>query len=157
MINLAGNQDCDKQIKEELNQAGIPIIGLLGRMNSEVPARVIGVFNGFTFQRAWYYWVVEGYMPLEYAKQLYDNYHHLDIRVAGNCGNVKPEEWSECKGYKKLCEYHVNRYLNKEINMDELEKIGEKIRLDGDQFVTSYHIDTQEGLNIFAKMVQKII
>jgi len=155
MINLAGDKDCDKHIKEELSIAGIPTIQLLNNMTSEVPASIIGCFNGFTFQRAWYYWTVKGYMPLQYANELYDKYKDLNIRVVGHCGNPHPEEWSESKDYKNKCQQYIDKYFNKEMTYEETNNICKKIEKQGEQFITHYHIDTQEGLLRFAEIIKK--
>jgi hypothetical protein len=87
MKNLAGNKLCDAYIIEELCLAGIPIVYSNDISDSEVSYSCTGELNGFRFQRAWYYWVVIGNMPLLYAKELYDNYKDLNIRVIGHCGN----------------------------------------------------------------------
>lgn len=155
MINLAGNIKCDKTIKEELRTAGIPYIELIGRLDSEVPASVIGYFNGFLFQRAWYYWIVKGYMPLEYANELYDKYKELNIRVSGEDGIIEPSQRSESREYEKECKKLANKYLKKEISLDEVNRRADKIKKQGKQFVTSYHIDTQEGLLRFAEIIKK--
>ena len=155
MINVAGNKDCDKYIKEELSIAGIPIIELLNNMNSEVSASIIGHLNGFTFQRAWYYWIIKGYMPLQYANELYEKYNDLNIRVAGNSKDTLPEEWSESKDYKNKTKAIVNKLFAKEITYDEAEQKCEEIRKQGNQFVESYHIDTQEGLLRFAEIIKQ--
>ena len=154
MINLAGNKECDKTIREELSQANIPIIELGAKMEREVPSSVIGLLNGFKFIRAWYYWMVFGDMPLEYAKDIYSKYKDLNIRVAGHCGNPPPEEWCEPKDWREKCKPTVDRYiLTKEISMDECNKLCNEIRNQGEQFIKTYHVDTQEGLNKLAETI----
>jgi hypothetical protein len=153
MINLAGDKKCDEIIREELKIAGIPIIELNSSMNSEVPASVIGYINGFKFKRAWYYWMVEGYMPLEYARQMYDKYKDLDIRVSGHCMNPAPEEWCEPKGWFDKCKPIVDRYLNEQITYEECNELCNEIKNQGDQYITHYHIDTQEGLCRFSETI----
>jgi len=150
MINLAGKTDCDKTVREELMIAKIPIIDLGASMNREVPASLIGYLNGFKFIRGWYYWMVSGYMPLEHAKYLYQNYKDLNIRVAGHCENPPPEEWSECKDYDEKTKPIFDDYINEKISYDDANAKGLEIRRLGDQFITHYHIDTQLGLCEFA-------
>lgn len=154
MINLAGVKTCDKKIREELNLAEIKIVNI-GKMDREVPASIIGKCNNFIFSRAWSYWVVTGYMPLKYAKEIYKNYKDLNIRVVGHCGNPQPEEWCEPKDLDEKCKPYFDKLFNKEITYEECNKYCNEIRKQGDQFITHYHIDSQEGLNRFVEMIKK--
>lgn len=154
MKNLAGNHNCDECIKDELLSADIPIIELGASLSSEVPASIIGYLNGFTFKRAWYYWVVDGNMPLEWARYLYDNYKDLNIRVAGNCTNPPPEEWAEPKDFQNKIKPICDEWLQHKISSAKCNTECDKIRLQGDQFVTLYHIDTQAGLCKFVKVIR---
>lgn len=79
----------------------------------------------------------------------------MNIRVAGHCGNPPPEEWCEPKNYYEKCKPIVDKIFKKEITFDESNKICNEIRKQGDQFVISYHIDTQEGLLRFAEIIKK--
>lgn len=89
MKNLAGNIDCDRIIRSELEKAGIDIYQLSQPSTGEVPYSLVGGIGAktldedsqgfmdrhgftpsvvdsicsFTFKRAWYYWVVSGYVP----------------------------------------------------------------------------------------------
>jgi hypothetical protein len=156
MKNLAGVKECDEFISHELELAGIHQITLVEaeRGEHEVPYTVIGVlgakhfreewdemlvkspslkklFNptniaphvSFVFCRAWYYWVVIGLVPLYVANELYENpIGKKDVRVSGHCGCPSPIEWIK------------NRHL-----------------IAGHQCVECYHIDSQEGLNLFVQ------
>lgn len=156
MDNLARREydsDADKKVKEELQLAGIPVVRI-GLINNEVKTYYIGILNGFVFIRAWYYWVVKGNMPLEYAQYLYDNYKDLDIRVAGDCGNPPPKQWAKNIDYKKLTKPYIQKFLDKEITGKELEQIGEEIAAQGEQVIDLYHIDTQLGLNKFVEIIK---
>jgi len=155
LINLAGVQTCDDIIKKELELAEIELVSVGKRERSEVPSEYIGKCNNFILSRAWYYWVVTGYMPLKYAKEIYANFKDLNIRAAGHCCNPPPEEWCECKDYFKKCKTDFEKFYNNEISYEECDKRLKEIRAQGDQFVTCYHIDTQEGLNKFAEIVKK--
>jgi len=119
MKNLAGVQECDKDIRKELTEAGIRMVAV-PKGNTEVPFSVIGQLSYFTFRRAWYYWVVEGDVPLAVAQEMYaTEVGKRDVRVVGHCGCPPPEEWA----------------------------IG--------GFVRAYHIDSQEGLKLFADTIRK--
>lgn len=70
----------DQLVREELKQAGIPILELPCYMDTEVKTRYVGVLYGFFFYRAWTYWVCKGDMPLNIAEQIYRNYKGLHQR-----------------------------------------------------------------------------
>lgn len=157
MDNLARSKydpEADKKVKEELLIANIPVLEL-GVMDKEVKTKYIGILNGFVFQRAWYYWVVKGNMPLNFAEQLYEKYKGLNIRVAGHCGNPAPEEWACNKDYDKLSKPYVDKFLNDEISMEELNKISKDLWKQGEQVINMYHVDTQLGLCKLAEMIRE--
>lgn len=123
MRNLAGNADCDRYIERELTRARIEVVRG-ERMDTEVPASITGKFGDFTFKRAWYYWMVDGNVPLTVAEELYDDpVGKEDVRVRGHSGCPPPEEWTS--------------------------------QIDGEAFVTSYHIDTEVGLRLFVDALKK--
>ena len=130
MKNLAGRKDCDKFIKQELTEAGIEIVLLPEPTSREVPFSISGRLRNFTFERAWYYWVVKGDVPLHIAKELYaDPVGCKDVRVCGHCGCPPPEDWLG-GFYKKWHDEHTP------------------------DTIPSYHIDSQEGLNLFTAMLR---
>lgn len=152
MINLAGVKDCDKDVLGELTIAKIPYLRIGKRANSEVPSEYIGILNGFVFVRAWYYWVVSGYMPLKYAEDLYSSYKELQIRAGGHCGNVSPMEQVTSEKYKrKLKELTCSMSLRELIEWDKSKSLS--IDEFDDKSVDCYHIDTQLGLCRFADMI----
>jgi len=120
MQNLAGNRECDDIIKTELDAAEIPVVvNEQGRNGGEVSYLLIGRLGPFEFRRAWYYWMVEGPVPLKVAQEMYAHKNGCrDVRVSGHCGCPPPEEWAT------------------------------------GGFVRNYHIDTQEGLDLFARTVR---
>jgi hypothetical protein len=155
MINLAGVKNCDVTILQELKLAGIEAVDIGVRERCEVPSKYIGKCNNFIFSRAWYYWVVTGYMPLKYAQEMYNNFKDLNIRVAGHCGNPSPEEWCKPRDYSEKIEEYREKYWKKEITADEFHSKCNEIRKQGAQFIYVYHIDTQEGLNKFVEIIKK--
>lgn len=54
MKNLAGNDQADRIILEELYLANIPTVKV-DKHDSEVPYSYIGKIGSWTFKRAWYY------------------------------------------------------------------------------------------------------
>jgi len=129
MINLAGNQDCDNYIRQELQEAGIEIVSI-EKAHTEVPYMLMGSLPDFEFRRAWYYWIVEGNTPIEIARKLYaDPVGHKDVRVIGLFGCPPPDEW--------LGGIHIQH--------DWPER---------PTTIPHYHIDSQSGLNLFvSKMI----
>ena len=124
MINLAGDNNCDSHIMQELKEAGIEWQEYGPRLHLEVPSGIIGCAYGWLFTRAWYYWVAKAgdgvVLPFNLADELYEQ--NKDVRVAGHCGAPAPREW---------------------------------YRLPWCVGVDLYHIDTQEGLNLFVKYLQR--
>lgn len=88
--NLAENRGCDEVITRELIRAGIPSFVLPQAVKEEVPYRVYGLLHGLKFTRAWYYWRVEGFIPLEVAEILYEDPVYSDIRANGDAGGPSP-------------------------------------------------------------------
>lgn len=164
MKNLAGNPDCDGFIKEELRLANIPIIEAQDSNGHEVNAKVTGKLGQFIFTRYWYYWVVKGRMPLDIAKILYEDPIGKEaVRVAGNCGCPPPEEGAIYydDDWNRLISDPDNKQQTQcEALKARFPDIMEKIRfvynakdIARKVFVECYHIDTQEGLNLFTKMI----
>ena len=119
MDNLAGRPDASSVTHNELTKAGIDVIRSGLSKYSEVPTVYTGRLGAFTFERAWYYWIARGPMPLDMARRIYnDPIGAQDVRVAGHCGCPPPDEWA----------------------------------LHG--FVDLYHIDSAEGLRLFADVVR---
>lgn len=173
MENLAGREDCDIKIRKELLKAGVDIVELPSPMQREVPSSVIGLLPGFRFHRAWYYWVVTGEVPLNVARELYEDPNGIeDVRVAGNCGCPPPEKWVEHYDENGMQlapldqENEILAYENDPETSDFMKEIVEKVRATvryvedpaneaAKSVVTSYHIDTQEGLNFFVSTLRK--
>jgi hypothetical protein len=178
MQNLAGNNDADKFIKEELYLAGIPQIKIdLAR--SEVPYTIIGKLGKWTFRRAWYYWVAsvedtKDGLLLAKAVALHETPHPTDdnkkilgnvIRSGGHCGCPSPAEYGASPvydkdfdeqlfalGYKKRRFESVN-IEGWDLNNGEIRKLCEEGKLKVERYVDCYHIDDQVGLNEFAKAI----
>jgi hypothetical protein len=179
MINLAGNKDADKHIKEELYIAGIEIIG--EKANGEVPYTVIGRIGNWKFHRAWYYWVAsverrEDGLPLDIAMELHNRKHPTDdkkilgdsIRSGGHCGCPAPDEYGAqpihddeldnqlvALGYeKKYSDFLKKSYVS--ITVGEISKLSNEGKLNIKRYVDCYHIDDQIGLNEFAKTLKNL-
>lgn len=159
MKNLAGVVNADDTIRLELEGANIPI-KQVEPDGSEVPYTLIGTLGEFVFYRAWYYMVALGLVPLAVAQELYENeIGKKDVRVVGHCGCPPPEEWaqwitpdgrvvrpsSEEAEFSALKREYPSIYADEDyIFSDDPTSIG------AEQFVTSYHIDSEDGLRLFA-------
>ena len=121
MQNLAGNPNCDKYIECELNRCGIEIIKNEANLRNEVPATIEGKLGKFRFVRAWYYWMVDGPVPLDIAGKLYsDPVGKTDIRVMGHCGCPSPDEWAH-DGF--IHSYHIDSELGLRIFADAIRGV----------------------------------
>jgi hypothetical protein len=177
MKNLAGNQNADKTILEELYLANIPAFKIEVN-NSEVPYSFVGKIGKWTLKRAWYYWVAriedgEIGLPLNAALELHnkknpvnnDDILGLIIRCGGHAGCPSPDEYGaqpiyneeldrqlEAIGYKKqYCNWLKREYIS--INVGEVSKLCNEGKLTVERYVDCYHIDEQIGLNEFAKFI----
>ena len=122
MINYAGYNDKDTEIANELKEAGITAAYLpeAERKNQgEVQTVTYGFLYGWTFRRAWYYWVATAKdgsaIPYEIAIRINDKIGR-ELRVDGYSGGKIPDRYG----------------------------------------VGSYHIDSQEALNVLADTIKKI-
>jgi hypothetical protein len=167
--NLAGDKECDKYIKEELDRACIDVIPL-DRKGYEVPASIGGRLGPFTFTRAWYYWMVEGPMPLNVAKELYAHPEGArTVRVHGHCGCPAPEAWvywlndnGSILWPRHKYEAELKQFSDSPVMLDSIKNmvdsgeyvVSDDLQKDGSPYVTSYHIDDQAGLLLFAMKVR---
>jgi hypothetical protein len=165
MKNLAGIKECDVDIRRELEKARIPIVEIEPE-RTEVPYRLIGRLGGFEFRRAWYYWMVHGLVPIGVAKELYtDPIGVTDIRVAGHCACPPPENpWLKYIGEdgKELIPEEQRGEWERCFKAEAAEMMAKNnLRFstdreqEGQAYVDSYHIDTQEGLRLFADTLRK--
>lgn len=154
MKNLAGKSDCDVYILLELGQAGVEIVEHEERLDREVRASITGQLtkNGevkFTFTRAWYYWIVTGEVPLEVAREMYygNKVGQKDVRVAGHCGCPPPENWAFPK--REVLAEVLSQMGIDSITYGDLARLCNDDQINAPRFIDCYHIDSQEGLNLF--------
>lgn len=118
MENYAGTDDKDMEIATELREAGITVHDFewFRRSNREVKTSIFGELHGWSFKRAWVYWVAEGPgIPPEYANKIHET-HGEEVRVDGHCGCPSPLEWF--KGFG-VGHYHIDT----QEGLNELAKI----------------------------------
>jgi len=134
MKNLAGNKESDKFIQIELEKGKIPF-EKIDTPNGECQYTIIGKLKNWTFTRAWRYWI---------AKTEEKNALPLPIAL----------------------EMHNKMYPDEMLDHDQcLYRYGNSIRVGGhcgcpspDKYDVTYiyHIDTQEGLNEFARVLNNM-
>lgn len=167
MRNLAGDKDCDRSIERELIVARIPLKKVeLDPVHREVPYTLEGELGKFTFQRAWYYWVAHGPMPLKNALELYaDPAGRRDVRVTGHCMCPPPEKpwitWRDDQG-KEVIPMKEKAQIDDFIAKGHILPEQMKNRRFDEQpdnfngFIESYHIDSEVGLRLFADMIRRL-
>ena len=169
MKNLAGDPNCDREIERELTRCGIEIVRDAERSTREVSASTSGKLCAFTFRRAWYYYVVEGPMPLELAIKLYNHpVGRDDIRTAGFSGNIDPREFgtdyfdaagnqlsSDPTGKEaEAAMGFVQRGTLRAEAFDGHRFVPDKRVGYASAFVRSYHVDSELGLYILAHAIR---
>lgn len=118
--NKAGEHaDTDAILRIELRAAGIQtmqesegqpedwLADILRKQSGEVKTSVVGVLHGWTFKRAWYYWVAEGPgIDFERSMNLWTS-HGTEVRASGDCACRSPAVW-----YKGMAcgFYHVDTH-----------------------------------------------
>lgn len=160
MINLAGGGVKARYCAEnELKKAGIEVVNDLDCLNNEVSISIAGQYGSFKFVRAWYYWMVAGKVPLKVAQELYKSeLGKKDVRVVGHCGCPPPEGWATWLDDDGLLLISLEEDEKIKNTFNELSwplpggyraVLKEDFPKVGRQYITSYHIDSQEGLNLF--------
>ena len=159
MKNLAGNKDCDEDIRDELTRAGIEIIE--EKVTGEVPYSIVGKLRHYTFRRAWYYWVVTGDTSMELAKEIYAHPEgKASVRAGGHCGCEPPETQSDymdtSDGLQPIGQKEMDEYVEKFPTLWEENKHKYRVATKEEaehKVVKGYHIDSQAGLLLFSMMV----
>lgn len=168
MKNLAGVKECNSVLAEELLSAGAELVEV-DKTRSEVPYTYVGKAGDWTLTRAWYYWVAstEGQgLPLAIAEVMHNKpypealcegrkiVYGDQIRVAGHCGCPPPNEWA-FPDFKELLPQLDEKNIT-DRTYGNLAKLLDEGVLTGERFVKNYHIDSQEGLNEFVRVVKSL-
>ena len=192
MRNAAGDWDSYRYIPQELAEAGIILVDNLDPIpDPEIKTRYTGKLHGWTFRRAWYYWIAhcendfDDGLEIRYATPMHDLIGQ-EVRLAGHCGCPSPasNNFLWCKIYsdtkikylpqdiwdKNIIDYgqicsskqetlkaeakEGYKKFKKEfapIAIKDIESSNKVAKI----VTNSYHIDTQEGLNIFTNVLRK--
>lgn len=166
MQNLAGRPNATAVAAQELQQAGVPIT-ILPEPWGEPQSWAGGELPGFTFRRAWRYWVVEGRMPLAAARLIHAHPNGAEVRVNGNCTAPAPEdyqvEWCDPEGRriwrdpdgKQAREWAswIARHPDCDRG-DNVFAIDPSLVPGAQGFITEYHVDTEAGLRLIAYTIR---
>lgn len=145
----------DDAIRQELLNAGIPVLKLPFHLTGEVKTHYVGLLNGFVFVRAWRYWECQGDMPLGTAKEIYAQLSSLGIRADGHAGNIEPVGYSpteEAYARQIVERMQAQQATTMEI-MEELQKLS--VAPGTPLYVERYHIDTNKGLAALANFIKE--
>lgn len=153
--NCAGDHaSTDDTLRAELRAAGIPTLqeadgypedylaDILRKGSGKVKTSVIGTLHGWTFKRAWCYWVAEGPgIEVEAAEALHAA-HGQAVRVNGDAGCPSPRE---CFNGLACGLYHVDTPAGLKALADTLRYLvarSQKTR--GDTPAASFPADFQQ-------------
>lgn len=95
--------------RTELDAAGIPCVHEDPFERVEVPSMLAGCLNGWTFRRAWYYWIARSethYLPNDVAMRLQEAMGR-EVRADGDCACRGPLCWWSTPG-NVADHYHVD-------------------------------------------------
>jgi hypothetical protein len=173
MKNIAGAPEpvATEQCAAELMEAGITVLRhKVTPERVEVKSRAYGQLGHISFRRNWYYWVAEGRVPLDIATLLYlDPIGKKDVRVEGDAGCPTPDKWARwymhngvqvlsLKDKEIATSYLVGTGILKECGQDILDHncfSDDPASTGALPYIETYHIDSQEGLNLFARVLRK--
>lgn len=171
MQNLAGEKSATVVCQGELLAAGItPVPRPLGR--GEVATAIRGELRGFTFERLWYYWVVEGPMPLAAAIDMFKSgcSGRTEVRADGISGGVDPVEravWVDRFGRVVIVDPDGTQRARFSRFWTASQTNGNEHREwvfvksladlpDARQVVCAYHVDTPAGLKLIADTIRSL-
>ncbi len=185
MINLAGEQNADKHILEELYLAGIEPVKT-DQSKGEVPYTYIGRIGKWKLKRLWYYWSAsvgekETGLSLNDAMKLHNMKHPTDntviigdtVRAGGHAGGISPDDYvsqpvrSELVAELKELGLPIATMKSKgfgdddekeypDMNYGEIAKLSNEGKLKSKRYVDCYHIDDQIGLKEFASFIKSL-
>lgn len=124
--NYAGRNDVDDCLIAELRLAGIKVEKMpecFREHSGEVKTIIIGSLHGWSFKRAWRYWICQGPgLPCDRATMLHSQFG-AQVRVDGHCGCPSPLEWFHGLG---CGHYHVDTLLGLKALSDAIKECVER-------------------------------
>lgn len=169
MKNLAGVTDCDRYIERELTRCRIDLVHV-ECSTQEVAASIRGKLGAFTFVRAWYYWMVEGPLPLTVARQLYaDPVGVTDVRASGDCACRPPDLWathyaedgrvlvpSQGGKQEESWKHMIEKGFVSQEQKDKYHFVDDPAAVAVKSCVTHYHVDSELGLYLLAEAIRTL-
>ena len=100
-----------------------------------------------------YYTIVTGKIPLEVANIIYEKYPNnpFQIRVDGGCDDWVPFDHATDEKYEKDIQEYIDEHLDLDEYLAKCKNARRNLRRrnNDNKYITTYHIDTKEGLLIF--------
>jgi hypothetical protein len=169
MLRFPRGTACDEAVRLELQAAGIdPVCG--EPAVGEVVSSVTGQLGGFTFRRCLCHWVADGLVPLEVALAMHaDPVGRKGLRVGGHGARPAPGQfatvWLDGEGNLNLplgdkeetaeaLAVHYPAAHRRVERGARVEFVSDPARR-GRGFVDGYHIDTDDGLLLFAETMRR--
>jgi hypothetical protein len=159
----------DEEVRRELRAAGIETVH--GEPAAgEIVSPVTGRLGGFTFRRAGTHWAVDGLVPLEAAREMHgDPAAHKGLRIGGHAARPAPGQFATVWFGPDSClrlplgdkeetgEDLAARYpaAHRRAGVGAPVEFAADPSLGGRGFVDGYHIDTAEGLLLFANTLRR--
>jgi hypothetical protein len=168
--------ETNRILTKELSRCGIDVVVNPDILKHSEPYTIItGKFGRLKFERAWTYWCVNGFIPLDIAEKIYNHpVGKTDVRVAGHCGCVAPVapwiKWIDRNsGMFVLSSKDKKEFEDLIVKYDETTRMGQIAReamvdyifnddpmsIHAQAFVTGYHIDSELGLYVFMQYIKE--
>ena len=151
MLNYAGRDDVDDELRAELLAAAIEVhdAGKWFRdtCKSEVKTSLYGILHGWQFTRAWRYWIAKGPgLPPQYATPLHVSMGE-EVRVAGHCGCPSPLEWYRGFGVDS---YHVD-------TQQGLSALAQALKMCAEDGIRARNAEKEAESNAYKRLHQIIV
>lgn len=163
--DLTHDEHPNIRAERELNHARISVRRDALKRLSKIPAIVTGELGDFTFERGSYWWTVTGELPLQIAKELYDDpAGRAYIRVAGNADHLPPAPpfvvWKTRHDNRQVLS--SEEYMKKRENgslpdsaLNGYEVSDDPAAIGAQGFITYFHLDSEVGLRLFADTLKE--
>jgi hypothetical protein len=164
MQNLAGDRACTQTIVTELERARIDII-YVDQLSGEVPSRLRGRLGPIVFSRGGRYWIADGPVPLAVAVEIYE--HPIGRRFVRVGGIGGPPEGTQIAWFTRdgagihptgqAAKYQSarSRWPEAFAGWGPIVFHDDPAAIGAAGYIDRYHIDSEDGLQIFASMLRR--
>ena len=162
--HFSGEPGSDVLVLNELRRAEIQAYE--GELTGAVPSRVYGRLGPIVFRRAWRYWIASGPVPAAVAEDIHAAPAGRSVRVNGD-GKARAYEagtleWRLQDGTLVVPTDEEVGFRTFLARFPEIEGVrGPRVfsddpgALGATAYVPLYHIDSVEGLGLFARLLRK--